>query len=112
MTTINLKDLRAKPDTITLSNGLELEVYSMSVSDSAEYAQLLSEKKLSEAMKFLIFTTVKRALPEASDEDIDFLNKEDVTKITRAALKANGMAFEEDGDDVPNPQVQPTSEQE
>lgn len=103
----NLKDLRAKPDKITLSNGMELEVYSLSLSKAADYAELVEKKKYSEAMKFIIIETVMRALPDAEEEDIEFLNKDDLAKITRAALKANG--FGEEDDESPKPEPQETS---
>lgn len=106
-----LKDLRAKPDTITLSNGMELDVYSLSLSKAADYAELLQKEKFSEAMKFIVIETVMRALPNATEEDIEFINKEDLSKITHAALKANGFGGS-DKDASPKPKPQGISSNE
>ena len=86
-----LSDLRSKGEIVTLSNGLELNITPMSLGEEADVSELSNDKKTTAALILLVKNAVKRALPEAMDEEIDNLNKDDLKVITEVVLKINKL---------------------
>jgi len=86
-----LKELMAKGETITLSNGLELEIKPMSLETEAEIGELYEEKKVMKAMSLMVKQAIKEAIPDATEEEINQLNKKDLKLITKKVLEINGL---------------------
>jgi len=92
-----LSDLRSKGTIITLSNGLELEIRPMSLTVEADVGELydeeakISQKNLLKAIRIMVTDAIKTSLPDATDEEIDNLNKNDLKLITNMVLKVNGL---------------------
>lgn len=86
-----LADLRSKGTKIILSNGLELEIKPMTLSNEADIAELQSTNQVFKAISLMVKSALKTALPDATEEEIDNINKEDLKVITEAVLKVNGL---------------------
>ena len=86
-----LADLRSKGEKVILSNGLELEIRPMSLGSEADIAELQADNKIFQAISVMVKGAIKIAIPDATDEEIDNLNKEDLKVITETVLKVNGL---------------------
>ena len=86
-----LADLRSKGKMITLSDGTGIEIRPMSLGDEAEIAELQTQDKVFQAISLMVKSSIKKAIPDATDEEIDELNKDDLKVITEAVLEVNGL---------------------
>jgi len=89
-----LSDLRSKGTIITLSNGLKLEVRPMSLDTEATVGELYDKKQFMQGMRFMVKDAIKRAIPDATDDEINELNKLDLKLITETVLSVNGLSQE------------------
>lgn len=90
-----LSDLRSKSEIVTLSNDLRLEINPMSLADEAEIGIMLENKESSKAIVYLVKEAIKRAIPDATDDEIDNLNKDDLKLVSEAVLKINKLVGDE-----------------
>jgi len=90
-----LSDLKSKTTPLTLSNGLVLELAPLTIGGEAEVAEYMNDDATFKAVTYMVTSAIKRALPEATDEEIDNLNKEDLKLITDRVMKINNLS----GDD-------------
>ncbi len=90
-----LADLKAKGEPVTLSNGLVLEIRPMKLSVEAEIGEMITKEKITQAMSLLVKTSIKDSFPEATEEEIDSLNKKDLKSITEMVMKINNLNQEE-----------------
>ena len=86
-----LSDLRSKGETVVLSDGTEIELTPITLSEEAVIAEMQDNDESFKAISYLVKQSVKRAVPDATDEEIEQLNKEDLRKITEAVLQVNKL---------------------
>jgi TRAP-type C4-dicarboxylate transport system substrate-binding protein len=86
-----LADLKNKGQKVILSNGLEIELKPMSLGDEAEVAELQMNKQTFKAVSYMVKQAIKKAIPDATDEEIDDLNKDDLKVVTEKVLELNGL---------------------
>lgn len=86
-----LSSLRAKP-VKCLFNGVEMELSSLTVEEMASMAELQSKNGIREAVKYLIFTSVKKAIPDATDDEINNMDQITFNEIMNKLLELNGLA--------------------
>jgi len=89
-----LKDLVAKGEVLKLSNGIDITIKPMDLNTEAEVGELIDNKKVQKAMLILVKNAIKDAIPDATDEEVNKLNKEDLQLITEKVLKVNGLSSE------------------
>ena len=92
-----LSDLRCKGEPLTLSNGLEIIIKPMTIGEEADIAILQKDNNVFGAVTTLVKGAIKRAIPDATDDEIEELNKIDLQTITKMVLKVNGL----EGDEKP-----------
>jgi len=86
-----LTDLRSKGEMMTLSNGLEIIITPLTIDEEAELAEMQKDDKVMKAIAHMVKQAIKRAIPDATDEEIQNLNKDDLKKITEVVLQVNGL---------------------
>jgi len=86
-----LKDLISKGETLKLSNELEILIKPMRLAVEAEIGELYEQKKTTTAIMVMVKDAIKSAIPDATDEEIDCMNKEDLKLITTKVLEVNGL---------------------
>ncbi len=85
-----LNELRSKGQQVVLSNGMELNIMPMTLGEEADVAAF-DDKQMLSAVSLLVKNAIKRAIPDATDEEIEFINKKDLKLITECVLKVNGL---------------------
>lgn len=90
-----LKDLMDIPDEIELSNGLKMPIYSITLEDEAKFFEFQQKEEYMKAISFMVTQTIREAFPDASDDEINKLNKEDLKKITDAVMKKNKLEIKD-----------------
>lgn len=107
-----LKELRSKGEKIVLSNNMEMEVLPLTMSEEADIAEMLDEEDTisMRAIAHLVKNAIRRAFPDASEEDIESVNKEDLKKITNAVLKINGLVSSPNPEGESESSTRPPSE--
>ncbi len=103
-----LADLRSKGESITLSNGLVMNILPMSIDEEVDMAEYQKNEEYIKAISHLVKMAVKRAIPKATDEEINLLNKDDLKLITETVLKVNKLKTGEEK----NLNTQPVSKKE
>lgn len=83
-------DLRGEPQKIKLKDK-EILFYPLDLNDMAKFASLQESKQLDESIKFLIKTSIKKAVPEATDDEIINISPEVITQIIPKILEINGF---------------------
>lgn len=86
-----LADLRSKGKMVTLSNGLEIEIKPMTLEEEADISEYQAKDKIFKAIGTMVKGAIKRAIPDATDEEIDEINKADLKIITEKVLEVNGL---------------------
>jgi len=89
-----LNDLRSKGETVKLSNEMELLIKPMRLGLEAEIGELYDQKKVGQAMILLVKDAIKTAIPEATNEEIDDINKVDLKLITTKIFEVNGLSVD------------------
>lgn len=75
--------------------GDKLKVRPLTVREQALMSQYLAKEDFASASKYIFVTTVKKMLPEATDEDIENINDpEFIGLVNKAAMKVNGLHTE------------------
>lgn len=97
-----LSGLQAKPEQVRLSNGQTLDIYPLTTKQTVEWAEKVEEAdkedstaKLEAAFAWLVKTTIQRADPEATDEEIEKLDKKELKPIVEVIMKVNDMGGDE-----------------
>ena len=85
-----LNELRSKGQAIILSNSLELNITPMTLGEEADVASF-SDKEMLKAVSLLVKNAIKRAIPDATDDEIESINKKDLKTITECVLEVNGL---------------------
>lgn len=93
-----LSSLMGQPTIIKLSNGDDFPVFALYTSDEAEFAQLQLDKKHAESIKFLLVKTIKYAIPDVTQEEIERLNSDDKNLILKTAMYKNGLKLDNKND--------------
>ena len=91
-----LSDLQNKPVMVKLSNGEEIGFYPMTINDEIEISRYQKNEDFFGAITYLVKSSIKRAVPDATEEEIDNINKGDLDTITKAVLKINGLEKKEE----------------
>lgn len=91
-----LGDLKAVGEKVTLTNGMELTIRPITISDEIEVAEFQAEDKFFQALTVMVKNAIKKAVPDATDEEIDELNKEDLKALTDVVLRVNGLDKKKD----------------
>ena len=86
-----LADLRSKSTPVTLSDGTILNLMPINLDIESEVARLQTEEKIFEAIKLMVTSAIKGAMPDATEEEINHLNKKDLKLVTEAVLSINGL---------------------
>ncbi len=89
-----LSDLRAKGEIVRLSNGQTLEIVPSPLSEQADLAEMSQEQPF-KALMTLVKNSIKRADPSTTDEEIDYLNEEDLKAVTEVVRKVNKLGNQE-----------------
>ena len=85
----------AKGKKVNLSNGLELEIKPMTLETEARVGEYYDKEESMKAIMVMVKDAIKSAVPEATDEEINNLNKKDLRLITNEVLKINGLKEDE-----------------
>jgi len=85
-----LSNLVGKSKKIQIA-GIELEIKPRTVEDIDLIVNLGDDEKKGEAMKELVKRTLKEAVPDATDEEINNIAFEHFTKLTNAIVEVNGL---------------------
>jgi len=86
-----LSDLRSKGKMVTLSNGMEMELRPMTLGEEADISEYQAKDQIFKALSLMVKGAIKRAIPDATDDEIDEINKEDLKLITEKVLEVNGL---------------------
>jgi len=86
-----LSDLRSKGLKIVLSNELEMNIMPMTLDEEVELVEFQNNNEAFKAIKMLVKNAIKRAIPDATEDEINMLNKEDLKIISEGVLKINGL---------------------
>ena len=86
-----LSDLRSKGTMVTLSNGMEMELRPMTLGEEADISEYQAKDQIFKALSLMVKGAIKRAIPDATDDEIDEINKEDLKLITEKVLEVNGL---------------------
>ena len=85
-----LNELRSKGTIIKLSNELELNITPMTLGEEADVTSY-KDGEMIKAVSFLVKNAMKRAIPDATDDEIESVNKLDLQLITKTVLEVNGL---------------------
>ena len=85
-----LSQLVGKSKTFTIA-GIELEIKPRTVEDIDLIMELADESKKAAAMKEIVKRTLKDAVPDATDEEINQIGFEHFNEITKAIVEVNGL---------------------
>lgn len=81
---------------ITLSNGIEIELRPMTIGTEADIAIVQKEDGgIFKAIGIMVKSALKEAIPDATNEEIENLNKQDLGLVTKVILELNGIVSEE-----------------
>lgn len=96
-----LSKLRSVGKEIELSNGEKVTLSAATIDVEAEMATIQSKDKHStvKAISILVKDALKRAIPDATDEEINNLNKKDLGLITKTVLKLNMLSGDDEDKD-------------
>jgi hypothetical protein len=86
-----LSDLRNKGKAVTLSNGEVITLKPMTLDEEVSIAEFQEKNEFVKAMSYLVKNALKRAIPDATDDEINDINKEDLKVITEAIMELNGL---------------------
>ena len=86
-----LSDLRSKGEQVTLSNGLQFEVSPVTIDEEADIAEYQEKEQFVKAITYMVKNVIKKGIPDATDEEINNLNKKDLQVVTERVLKVNGL---------------------
>ena len=87
-----LNDLRSKGKEITLSNEMIITISPMTLDIEADISDFYKEEKFTKAISHMVKDAVKIAIPDATDDEINNINKEDLKLITETVLEMNGLS--------------------
>lgn len=93
MAKANIKDLLSKPKIIICEQG-EIPIYKLTVGKKLELVELINEGKNQKAAFEIVLYTLKRAFPEASEEDLDNISDDVLEIITKEAFEFNGLSVD------------------
>ena len=85
-----LSQLIGKSQTFTIG-GIEIEIKPRTLKDMNLIIELSEEGKKANALKELISITLKEAIPDATDEEIDNVGIKYFKEISDAIIKVNGL---------------------
>ena len=85
-----LERLFGKSKVITIGD-VELEIKPLTVKDLNLVMDMGEESKRTEATKQLIKLTLKQAVPDSNDEEIDKISFEHTNNLMNAILEVNGL---------------------
>jgi len=87
---VDVKKFHAVGEEIEIK-GEKIRIVPLSVSEQARFASLQEEGKTAEASEFVFITTLKKADPTLSEDDIRQINDtEFIKKFTEAVFHVNG----------------------
>jgi len=86
-----LNDLRSKGEELILSNGLTMVIKPMTIDTEAIIGELYDKGESMKAITVMIKTAIKSCFPDATDEEINDINKTDLKLITEKVLEVNGL---------------------
>jgi len=86
-----LSELRSKGEDVTLSNGLIMNIKPMRLGVEADVGEFIDKNNTSQAMLLMVRDAIKMSIPDATDEEIDEMNKEDLKLISKKVLQINGI---------------------
>ena len=89
-----LGKLRSRGKNITLTSGEMITILPATIDLEAEVAMLQEEGKIMDAISHLIKSTLKIADPEATDDEINNIDKKDLKILTEEILIINGFQNE------------------
>jgi len=72
--------------------GVELEISPLSIQDIHLIVDLEKPEKQAETMKELIRVSLKRAIPEATDDEINQIGMRHLKELMEAIIDVNGLA--------------------
>ena len=85
-----LSNLVGKSQTFTIGE-IELEIKPLNFEDMDLVMDLGDDAKKTEAMKKIVSKTLKESVPDATDEEINFISFKYFNDVTNAILKVNGL---------------------
>ena len=85
-----LSRLFAKPERINL-DGIEIEIKPLTLEQLELFADLADAKKRTEAVREIIYQTLKQSIPDVTREEVNNLNLGHATVIMNAIMKVNGF---------------------
>lgn len=86
-----LSDLRGQGREIEIF-GTKIQLQQLNVDELAEFAQMQENKDIKKAITFLIRTTLKKSIPDATDEEINNISPQAVGKLIPELLDLNKIA--------------------
>ena len=85
-----LSNLTGKPKTFTIG-GEEINLKPRTLKDLDLLMELTNEDKKAEALKKLISLSLKEAIPDATDEEVDAVGLQYFKELSEAIVEVNGL---------------------
>lgn len=95
MSKADIKSLLSKPKIITTEWG-DIPIHKLTIGKKLELVELITEGKNQKAAMEIIMYTLKRAFPEATDDDLNNISDEVLEVVTKEAFEFNGLNVKED----------------
>ena len=73
-----LQALRAKPESLEVIEGLNLDIKSMTFPETAHFAELADSKKTEDALNYLLFVTLRKAIPTKEENQDEGMTDEEI----------------------------------
>jgi len=93
-----LNDLRSKGEEVTLSNELKVIITPMTIDEEADIGELYTKDKPMQAIALMVKNAIKRSIPDATEEEINNLNKTDLKLLSTKVLEINGLSQDKQED--------------
>ena len=100
MSKANIKDLLSKPKILITEKG-EIPIHKLTIGKKLELVSLIEKKETNKAAFEIVMYTLKRAFPDASEQDLNDLDDKILELVTKEAMEFNGLGGEEDPQSEP-----------
>jgi len=94
MSKAEIKDLLSKPRILVTEMG-EIPIHKLGVKKKLELVELVENKDFKKAAYEILGYTLLKAFPEATEEQLDAIDDNILTKIMEEAMDYNGLKAEE-----------------
>ncbi len=94
-----LSNLKGREELWSPAEGINISIKSLTVEEGLKFMSLIddetSQEKRAEGINQLIYNTLKKSIPDATDEEINTMGIEHLTSLMDVIKKVNNMESEE-----------------